>query len=116
MLDQNFGADQDQNRAARNGGLGLIFRAEDVADQNTEDGKHKGCDANGGNRKPDVDLQKGERDADCQRVDAGGNGHQCQLTDRKAVRRLLLLGLTGAGGFPALLDGIQNHLAADQQQ
>ena len=73
MLEQDLETDQNQDDAARQLGLGLVARAEEIADLETDCGEQERRDADERDGQWNVDVgQQGKRDADGQRVDARG--------------------------------------------
>ena len=107
MLEQNFEADQNQDNAADQLGLGFVARAEEIADLETDCGEQerRNADERDGQRNVDVG-QQGKRDADGQRVDARGQRQNKHGLDaERSVAVGLLLG-------QALLD----HARADGSQ
>ena len=79
MLKQYFKTYQNKDHAAGKFRLILIFRAEFMADQNADGGKHKRSDADNGDRAPDIDIQKSKRDTDGKRVYTGCDCHNQQF-------------------------------------
>ena len=80
MLQQDLQTQQDQDHAAGNGGLFLVFGAEAVADEHTAHADDKGGHADDADGGDDTHPQEGEGNADRQGVDAGGDGHQTYKT------------------------------------
>ena len=74
VFDQNFQTHDDQNEPAEKFGACLVAVAEDAADLDAEDAASEGCQADSADRRKDVDLQKGERYADSECVDARCDG------------------------------------------
>ena len=100
MLKQDLEADQKQDDAARNFGLGLPAGAEKIADLHARAGDHKGGHADDGHAEQGVEKRAcgdeperdaGEGDPDRQRVDAGGDGHDEHGPEVHARRGVFLL-------------------------
>ena len=106
MIEQNFGSQQDEDDAAREFGLAFILGAEDVSKLDPRGGKQKGDHADETYGRDDTLDEEGERDADGQRVDAGGDGERQHHP--KAHGGALRLFLPG--------QRLADHVAADEQQ
>ena len=74
MLQQDLQTDQDQDDSARQFRLGLIARAEHIADPHADRGEDEGCDTDQADRRKNRNLQECEGDAYGERVNACGDG------------------------------------------
>ena len=74
MLQEDLAPQKDQDDAAEDLGFRFEAGSENGADPYAENGNEKGDDADGYDGGEDPGLEKGESDADSQRVDAGGDG------------------------------------------
>ena len=97
-----------EDRAARDRRRPLPPRAEDIARAHAHKRERKGRDADDGDRRDDVDLQKREAQPHGKRIDARGDGEHEQLLHVELVRTspgLILF---------ILMEGVPQHLAADK--
>ncbi len=107
MLQQNLDTDQHKDRAAGNARLLAKARAKPRAQRHAGNGKHERRCPDDQHGRDDGHLQKGERDAHRQRIDARGKRkQQKRYQPRAAVLR----------GFFLAAQRFHDHLAADEQQ
>ena len=74
MFQKDLTSQKDQDDTAENLGFRFVAGSENGADPYAENGNEKGDDADGYDGGEDPGLEKGESDADGQRVDTGGDG------------------------------------------
>ena len=96
MLQQDLGTQQDEQDAAEKFGAETIARAEHRADLHADGGGHEGDAADDSEGQRQIDGgQEAEGDADGQRVNAGGDGHEEHHAEGKRCVGLLLIGMEG---------------------
>ena len=105
MLEEDAQSHEDQDDTADQLGLGLEFRAEEVADIDTDGREGEGDHADEGDGGGDGDLQEGKGHAHGQGVDAGGHRHGEHG-----------LGAEGAIALLGFAEGFLDHIRADEPQ
>lgn len=107
MLQQDLDADQHENRAAGNARLLAEARAKPRAQRHAGNGEHERRRPDDQHGRDDRNLQKGERDAHRQGVDARGKRKQQKRHQPRAAALC---------GFLLAAQRFHDHLAADEQQ
>ena len=105
VLQQNLDAQQNEDDAAQDFRSDTPARTEDAADLHACGGEQKRYRADEADGRDDVDLQRRERDADGERVDAGGDGEREH--GARARRGTLHI---------RLAEGLTDHISADQRE
>ena len=106
MLQEDLEAQEDQDDAAGELRLALVFGAEDAADLHAQGGQEEGDHADEADGGQDPHLQKSEGDAHGQGVDAGGHRHDQHGFEAQGGIRMLRV----------LVSGFPDHVNADEGQ
>lgn len=106
MIQKDFKPHGYEYCAAEEFSLRLILSAENTASFDAEQAAGECCNADKGNCRDDIDLQKGERNADGQRIDA------CSHSERNHSRG----GKIVITGFILFLARFADHVEADEAE
>ena len=93
VLQKNLNANQNKDDTAKDLGLALEQGAEGFAQIGADQRKQQGDQSDDGACPEDIDLKQRKADADCQCVNAGGNGLGQDGAEGKGGLTLLLLGV-----------------------
>ena len=121
MLNENLQTYRDQHYTAHDACSPLIASSKAIPDYDTGKAQHKGRNTDYPNGKPNINLEKGECDANGERIDARRNSEHYQLAQVKLLSSTLTALIARPMSGAALLTltfvkRIPKHLSADTRQ